>query len=44
MGRTDHERNKAEEMRVAALELSRRYRKAHIRVIQTSKEFSRSRG
>ena len=44
MGRTDHERDKSEEMRVAALDLSRRYRKAHIRVIQTNKEFSRAMG
>ena len=44
MGHSDHERNKAEEMKAAALELSRHYRKAHIRVIQTNKEFSRAMG
>ncbi len=44
MGRTEHERKKAEEMKAAALDLSRHYRKAHIRIVQTNKEFSRAMG
>ncbi len=44
VGQTERERNKANDMKLAAQQLSRQYRKAHIRIVQTSNEFSRAVG